>query len=103
MLAQSGSEDGNGGDDSAAGGIYRFQGSWDIFSTDNSAGKIEWCVESRSSIAAPPAPQSLGGTYTAATNTGFMYGDDFDTDLPLLNRKLVFTEHRRGYAIGNWR
>ncbi len=100
MLTQAGSEDGSGGDDSAAGGIYRFQGSWDAFSTENSVGKIEWRVEHRSNIGGVPAPQSLGGTYTAAINTGFPYGDNFDTDIPILSWKQVFTEKRWGYAVG---
>ena len=100
MLAQTGSEDGNGGDDSGAGGIYRFQGSWDAYSNENSSGKFEWRVEARSNIGGVPAPQSLGGTYVAALNTGFPYGDNFDADLAILSWKQVFTEQRWGYAVG---
>ena len=99
-LFQHGSEDGSGGEDSAAGGIYRFQGSWDALRSDHSTGKFEWRLESRSSIGGELAPQSLGGSYVGAINTGFPYGDDFETDLTVLNWSQTFTQSRFGYAVG---
>ena len=55
MLAQTASADSRAGDDSAAGGMYRFQGSWRAFSSDTSVGEFSWRVESRSNIGGVPA------------------------------------------------
>ncbi|WP_439106589.1 carbohydrate porin [Congregibacter sp.] len=46
------------------------------------------------------APQSLGGGYTATNNTGFPYGDNFKTDLAIINWKQTFEKSRWGYAVG---
>ncbi len=100
MLAQTASADSSAGDDSAAGGMYRFQGSWRAVSSDTSVGEFSWRVESRSNIGGVPAPQSLGGSYVAALNTGFPYGDNFDVDTPVLSWKQVFTRQRWGYDLG---
>lgn len=85
----------------AAGGIYRFQGSWGAFSDDSgNSGKIEWRLEARSAIGGDPSPQQFGGQYAAALNTGFPYGNDFDIDLAVINWAQIFGNGRAGFVAG---
>ena len=102
MLYQKASDSLAGEDDDALGGIFRFQGSWTLFSKDNgNLGRIDYRVESRSNIGGFSAPGSLGGrTGVAALAPGFAYSDNFDTDLAVLNWTQIFADGRFGYAVG---
>lgn len=102
MTYQDASEAPSPGDDSdAAGGIYRFQGSWTAFQGDNgSVGKLDWRLEARGDIGTDLAPQELGGQYMAALNPGFPYGNNFDTDFSVLSWTQAFNKGRWGYAAG---
>jgi porin len=84
-----------------SGGIYRFQGSWTAFKSGaNGSGKVEWRLESRSNIGGDFSPQEFGGQLTAAANTGFPYGNNFDADFGVLNWTQLLNNGRTGYAIG---
>lgn len=86
----------------AAGGIYRFQGSWAAFSRDSGqVGRIEWRVEKRSGLGSMLAPADLPGNIgVAALNAAFGYSGNFTTDLSVLNWTQGFRNHKFGYAIG---
>lgn len=101
FLVQTASES-TGDSDDAAGGIYRFQGSWTAFSGDSGqVGRVQWRVEKRSRLGSMLAPADLSGeTGTAALNTAFGYSGDFTTDISVLNWTQGFSDHRFGYAVG---
>ncbi|MEP6390415.1 MAG: carbohydrate porin [Halioglobus sp.] len=85
----------------SAGAIYRFQGSWKGYSSPSgNDGKLEWRLESRSDIGGDPSPQQFGARYAAALNTGFPYGNNFDTDLAVLNWTQLLNDGRAGIAVG---
>jgi porin len=88
--------------DDAAGGIYRFQGSWTAFNGDSGqVGRIEWRIEKRSALGGMLAPADLSGDMgVAALNTAFGYSGNFTTDLSVLNWTQGFRDHRFGYALG---
>ena len=90
------------GRDAAAGGIYRFQGSWTVLNKGTlNPGRIEWRLESRSNLGNAQAPASLGSAIgAAALNTGFGYSENFTTDLSVLNWTQGFLDNRVGYAVG---
>jgi porin len=90
------------GDDDAAGGIYRFNGSWTVLNKDaKNPGRIEWRLEARSNIGNRQAPQTLGGAVgAAALNSGFAYGERFKTDLSVLNWTQGFRDSTAGIAVG---
>lgn len=101
FLAQTASNSLTDSDD-AAGGIYRFQGSWTAFSGDaGEVGRIEWRLEKRSGLGSMLAPADLSGdSGIAALNTGFGYSGSFTTDLSVLSWSQSFTDRRFGFAIG---
>ena len=85
----------------SAGGIYRFQGSWKGYSSPpGNDGKLEWRLEARSDIGGDPSPQQFGAQYAAALNTGFPYGNNFDTDLAVLNWTQLLNNGRAGVVAG---
>ena len=85
----------------SAGGIYRFQGSWNAYSSsDGNDGKFEWRLETRSDIGGDPSPQQFGAQYTAALNSGFPYGNNFDTDLAVLNWTQLLNDGQAGIVVG---
>jgi len=90
------------GEDSAAGGIYRFQGSWTVFGRGTGhEGRLEYRVENRSSLGSLIAPTSLGNEVgAAALNTAFGYSGSFDTDLAVLNWTQGFNDNTAGFAVG---
>lgn len=94
--------DSMGDSDDAAGGIYRFQGSWTAFSgSAGQVGRIEWRVEKRSGLGSMLAPADLSGDIgVAALNTAFGYSGNFTTDLSVLNWTQGFSDHKFGYAVG---
>ena len=91
-----------GESDDAAGGIYRFQGSWTAFSGDSGQeGRVEWRVEKRSGLGSMLAPADLSGEIgVAALNTAFGYSGRFMTDLSVLNWTQGFSDHKFGFAVG---
>jgi len=101
FLIQTASESMSDSDD-AAGGIYRFQGSWTAFAGDSGeVGRIEWRIEKRSGLGSMLAPADLSGDIgIAALNTAFGYSDTFTADLSVLNWTQGFRDHRFGYAVG---
>jgi porin len=94
LLMQTASESTSDTDD-AAGGIYRFQGSWTAFSGDSGeVGRIEWRVEKRAGLGSMLAPADLSG------DTGFGYSGSFTTDIFVLSWSQGFKDHRFGYVVG---
>jgi len=91
-----------GDNDEAFGGIYRFQGSWQILDRGgNNPGFIEWRVEKRSNGSADTGPSSLSRARgIASLDSGFGYTDSFDTDLSVLNWTQSFMDDRVGLAVG---
>ena len=91
-----------GSDDSALGGIYRFQGSWTAFGRGTGhPGRLEWRIENRSEVGSSLSPSQLGGEIgAAALNTGFGYSDNFKTDISVLNWTQLFADQRAGVAAG---
>ena len=91
-----------GPEDDAAGGIYRFQGSWTALGRDTDhPGRLEWRVENRSELGRNLAPQQLGGEIgLAALNSGFAYSHNFKTDISVLNWTQLFADQRAGVAVG---
>jgi porin len=91
-----------GRDDDAAGNIFRFLGSWQVFEHDKgNVGRIEWRIESRSDMFGLQAPSSLGGaTGIVALVPGFGYSDNFDLDLSVINWTQGFANGRAGFAVG---
>ena len=103
MLYQNASDVVPGADDEAAGGVYRFQGSWVAIDRDGkNPGRLEWRLEYRSAMGSSMlAPTDLGGSVgTAALNPAFAYSDNFDTDLSVFNWTQVFNDGRAGVAVG---
>jgi hypothetical protein len=102
MLYQHASEEvGESYNQDTAGGIFRFQGNWTAFQSEGGgSGKIEWRLEARSDIGGDPSPQQFGDQLTAAANTGFPYGNDFDADFGVLNWTHMLRKGRVGYAVG---
>jgi len=90
------------GDDSALGGIYRFNGSWTVLNNGGAnPGRIEWRVEARSDIGNNQAPQSLGSAIgTTALNSGFGYSERFKADISVLNWTQGFRDSTTGIALG---
>ena len=90
------------GDDSALGGIYRFNGSWTVLNNGGAnPGRIEWRVEARSDIGNNQAPQSLGiAIGMTALNSGFAYSERFKTDISVLNWTQGFRDSTTGIAVG---
>lgn len=92
------------GSDTAAGGIYRFNGSWTL--RDNGSkdwGRIEWRLEARSKLGNAQPPNDLSnGVGVAALNTAFAYSERFTTDLSVLNWAQAFRDGTVGYAVGRF-
>lgn len=101
-LYQDASSSLDGRDDDAFGDIFRLFGNWTVFKHQNgNLGRIEWRIESRSSLGSFQAPGSLGSATGIATVVpGFAYSDDFDLDIPILNWTQGFANGRAGYAVG---
>jgi len=89
-------------DDTAMGGIFRFNGSWTLLNrNDKNPGRIEWRVESRTNIFGLQAPMDLSGAVgAAAMNTGFPYTRNFDMDLSVINWTQGFRDSTTGVAAG---
>lgn len=90
------------GEDTAASGIYRFQGSWTAFGRGTGhEGRLEYRVENRSNLGSLIAPTNLGNEVgAAALNTAFGYSGSFDTDLAVLNWTQSFNDNTAGIALG---
>jgi len=90
------------GDDSAGGGIYRFQGSWTALGRGTGhEGRLEYRVENRSNLSSLIAPSGLGNEIgAAALNSGFGYSGSFTTDLTVLNWTQGFNDNTAGFAVG---
>jgi porin len=101
MLYQNASEETDGEDD-AAGGIYRLQGSWTITGKDTpNYGAINFRVEKRSTIGSGLSPSQLGGDLSSgATNSAFLYSPDFRTDLSVFNFSQRFADGTAGIVLG---
>jgi porin len=91
-----------GADDDALGSIFRYQGSWTLFTRENgNLGRIEWRAESRFNLGGFQAPGQLGGAIgTAALAPGFAYSENFDLDVPVLSYAQSFNDGRAGFALG---
>jgi porin len=91
-----------GADDDALGSIFRYQGSWTLFTgEDGNLGRIEWRAESRFNVGGFQAPGQLGGAIgTAALAPGFAYSENFDLDIPVLSYVQGFNNGRAGFAVG---
>ncbi len=89
-------------EDDAGGGIYRFNGSWELYDRGgDNPGRLEWRVENRSNLGSLQSPRDLGGAVgTVALNSGFGYSSNFDTDIAVLNWTQLFNDSRGGFAVG---
>jgi porin len=95
------SGDSPGDNDTAAGGIYRFQGNWQAVGrgSDN-PGSLGFRLEYRRRIG-PIGPSSFSSELgVAAPNTGFAYSDVFDLDLSVLTWTQHFARGRAGFIVG---
>lgn len=90
------------GDKDAFGDIFRFQGSWTAFQRDNgNLGRLEWRLESRSSVFGQQSPSDLSNQIgAAALNTGFGYSSSFNMDLAIINWTQGFRGSTTGLAAG---
>ncbi|RLA40007.1 MAG: hypothetical protein DRR06_18150 [Gammaproteobacteria bacterium] len=100
LLAQHASA--SAGDKTAAGGVFRFQGTWTLFEgKGKNRGFLEWRLENRHALWGRQAPSELAANIgAAALNTGFAYTPDFDTDLAVFNWTQLFNQGRSGIAAG---
>jgi porin len=91
-----------GDNDDALGGIYRIQGSWELFDRGGkNPGLLEWRIENRSKAFTDISPTELSkGSGIAAVDSGFGYSDTFDTDLAVLNWTQSFLDDVGGVAVG---
>jgi porin len=87
--------------DTAAGGIYRFQGSWQAVGRGgDNPGSLGFRLEYRRKIG-PIGPSDFSSELgVAAMNTGFAYSRVFDLDLSVLNWTQIFAKGRAGFTVG---
>ena len=95
------SGDGPGDNDTAAGGIYRFQGNWQAVGRGGTnPGSLAFRLEYRRRIG-PIGPSSFSSELgVGAPNTGFAYSDVFDLDLSVLTWTQHFAKGRAGLIVG---
>lgn len=95
------SGDGLGDNDTTAGGIYRFQGSWKAVGRGGeNTGSLGFRLEYRRKIG-PIGPSDFSSELgVAAMNTGFAYSRVFDLDLSVLNWTQIFAKGRAGFIVG---
>jgi porin len=95
------SGDGLGDNDTAAGGIYRFQGSWKAVGRGgDNPGSLGFRLEYRRKIG-PIGPSDFSSELgVAAMNTGFAYSRVFDLDLSVFNWTQLFAKGRAGFVVG---
>lgn len=95
------SGDSPGENDSAAGGIYRFQGNWVAAGRGGvSPGSLSFRLEYRRKIG-PIGPSDFSSELgVVAMNTGFAYSKVFDFDLSVLNWTQLFAKGRAGFVVG---
>jgi len=88
--------------DNAAGGIFRFAGSWTLLGRGGgNTGRIEWRVEHRSNVFGAQSPNDLSGELgMRALNSGFGYSGAFDLDLAVINWTQGFNNNTAGIALG---
>jgi porin len=91
-----------GDNDDAVGGIYRVQGSWELFDRGGkNPGLLEWRFENRSKTFNDSSPSALSKeSGIAALDSGFGYTNTFDTDLAILNWTQSFLDDAGGVAVG---
>ncbi len=87
--------------DRGGGGIFRINGSYDVFETDDGyAGWIEWRIENRHNLFWLLAPSEMGELAgIKALNPADSYLGDFDTDLAVINWTQLFS-NRWGFTVG---
>jgi porin len=102
QIVYAGVSDTLGEEDDAAGGIYRIQGEWVLFSRGSShPGSIVFRIENRSRIGSGIPPASLRTEIgAAATDPVFAYSDNFGTDFSVLAWQQLFADKRVGIAVG---
>ncbi len=102
QMVYAGASDTLGGEDDAAGGIYRLQGEWVLFGRGSGrAGSIVFRIENRSKIGSGIPPASLRAEIGAvATDPVFAYSDNFGTDFSVLAWQQLFAKKRGGFAAG---
>jgi porin len=90
-----------GDNDTAGGGIYRFQGSWKAVGRGGkNPGSLGFRLEYRRKIG-PIGPSDFSSELgVAAMNTGFAYSRVFDFDLSVLNWTQLFAKGRAGFIVG---
>lgn len=95
------SGDSPGDNDTAAGGIYRFQGSWKAIGRGGkNPGSLGFRLEYRRKIG-PIGPSDFSSELgVVAMNTGFAYSRSFDLDLSVLNWTQIFAQGRVGIVVG---
>jgi porin len=102
LLYQNSGDTQSGTKDNALGGVFRYQGSWNMFGRGTgSPGRINWRLESRFDLGGFQSPSQLSGAVGAGPlNTGFAYSHNFDLDLALINWTQNFKDNTAGYAVG---
>jgi porin len=95
------SGDSPGDNNTAAGGIYRFQGSWQAVGRGGkNPGSLGFRLEYRRKIG-PIGPSDFSSELgVVAMNTGFAYSRVFDLDLSVLNWTQHFAKGRAGFVVG---
>ena len=95
------SGDSLGDNDTAAGGIYRFQGNWQAVGRGGkNPGSLGFRLEYRRKIG-PVGPSSFSSELgVGAPNTGFAYSDRFDLDLSVVTWTQHFAKGRAGFIVG---
>jgi porin len=102
LLYQSASDSLPESDDTAAGYIYRWQGTWALIGSGTEhEGQIQWRLENRGNFKHYQAPGDLASSIGSASLVpGFGYSRAFDTDLSVFNWAQYFAGGKAAYAIG---
>jgi porin len=95
------SNDSPGENDTAGGGIYRFQGTWKaVRKGSKNFGSLGFRLEYRRKIG-PIGPSDFSSELgVGPMNTGFAYSRVFDLDLSVLTWTQVFAKGRAGFIVG---